>query len=119
MAKTTGETIARAFELSDKGLNQRQIAVELHNSNIPAYLRLRPDLDNGIMPPDKGSAYSLRACREYIDNYRGKQTETVDTEQDSEELDIESFKVLRATFELGETARRAIDGLLAMVGVRL
>lgn len=74
MAKTTGETIARAFELKDKGLNQRQIALELKNSNIPAYLRMRSTLEDGVMPPDKGSAYSLAACRDYIENYRTKGT---------------------------------------------
>ena len=114
MAKTTGDTIARAFELIDMGMTQKQVAQELKNSNIPAYVRVRSLLDDGVMPPDKGSAYSLNACRDYIDNYRNRPAEN-----DNDGLDIESFKVLRATFELGEIARRAIDGLLATLGVKL
>lgn len=114
MARTTGETIAHAYELHDKGMTQKQIAQELNNSNIPAYIRLMPLLTNGVMPPDKGSAYSLNACRDYIDNYMNRPAEN-----DNDGLDIESFKVLRATFELGEIARRAIDGLLATLGVKL
>ena len=39
-------------------------------------------------------------------------------EEDIAECDPEALKI-RVSFELGETARKAIDGLLALVGVKL
>jgi len=64
--------IKRAFELQDKGLTRQQIAEELHNTNIGVYIKLRPILDRGELPEDKGSAYSIPACKDYIENYWNK-----------------------------------------------
>ena len=49
-----------------------KIREEVKNSNISAYLRIRPILEKGEMPPDKGKAYSLPACKDYIENHRNK-----------------------------------------------
>ena len=112
--------IHKAFELRDKGLTYHQIAERVGCTNIGVYVKLRPFLDKGEMPPDKGSAYSLPACRDYIDNYKNMKTDEADEQKacDPEVFDPEALKI-RVSFELGETARKAIDGLLALVGVRL
>jgi hypothetical protein len=116
MAKATGEMIKRAFQLQDKGLSGVKIREELKNSNIPAYLRIRPILEKGEMPPDKGNAYSLPSCRDYLDNYRNEPDFKADNPEPR--ADYEALCV-RVSYELGETARKAIDGLLALVGVKL
>lgn len=53
--------------------------------------------------------------------YNGKKARAipVKTEPEAEsEEDIEAVKI-RVSFELGETAKKAIDGLLALAGVKL
>lgn len=116
MARTTGAVISRAFELQDKGMPGTKIAEELKNKNIGAYLRLRPVLEKGETPPYAGSKYSVLACQDYIDNYLNKPEQEVTEPNDKS--DPEALRI-RVSFELGETARRAIDGLLALVGVKL
>ena len=81
MARASGETIRKAYELQDNGLSGVKIAAELQNKNIGAYLRLRSILESGEMPPDAGSKYSLPACKDFIDNYLNK-PEDIETKVD-------------------------------------
>lgn len=74
MGRATGDDINRAFKLQDKGLSGTKICSEMKNTNIRTYIRLRPTLEAGILP-EVNKAYSLAACKEWIDKYGEKNQE--------------------------------------------
>ena len=109
-------------ELLSKGLSAEEIAKKLGRS--PDTIRTvdySRDYEDFVKTPTK--ELRKRRKKEKEEQLQIKVDDIVaaandESNEDNEEFGIDDLRV-RVSFELGETAKRAIDGLLALVGVKL
>lgn len=109
-------------ELLSKGSSAEEIAKKLSRS--PDTIRTvdySRDYEDFVKTPTK--ELRKRRKKEKEEQLQIKVDDIVaavndETNEDDEELSFDDLRI-RVSFELGETAKRAIDGLLALVGVKL